>query len=120
MEDNGPDTPKMCEVCAGEWTDCKWCDHGRMDIESLKRWREFRTKIRKVSGTYSLFRDMVEALADKLETIGTIEGLILSVSGREALYKWTEAETDSVERENASADIAAFHRKAVEMLANTK
>ena len=117
MEDECPDTPKVCESCGGDWMQgCHWCSDGYMDAGHMARWKAFRTRMRTMSGTYSLFQSLIEGLADRLIADGTAKSYEVAQGGLSALARWMEAEPDTHEREEASKDVSKFHGLAVDRL----
>jgi hypothetical protein len=121
MDEDVPDTLKTCEACGGDWQDgCQWCTRGFMGAVQAFRWRIFRTRMRSLSGTYSMFKDMVEDVVDRLLADNTAEGVRLAQSGMASLVAWMGAETDSAERNVASAEVAEFHRRAMDYLSSRR
>lgn len=112
-----PDTPKTCEACGGSVEDdCSWCDRGFQSVEQQARWRNFRKRMQKISGTYSVFRDMLESLIGRLYAIGTPEATRLADGGRERLHKWLLAEPATEGRIAAIQELVAFNGKALDYL----
>lgn len=72
--------------------------------------------MQKISGTYSVFRDMLENLIGRLDVLGTPEALRLAEDGRERLHRWTIAEPATQDRLNAIQDLVAFNGKALDHL----
>ena len=109
-----PDTPKACIACGGYG--CHWCDSGSMSPEQMGKWKEFRTKMRAVSGTYSMFQDLVESLVARLRVDGRPESIATAAKGEEAIEAWLTAEPDSHERKEAAARVSKFHKEAIDRL----
>jgi hypothetical protein len=87
-----------------------------MSLEQAERWKEFRTKMRAVSGTYSMFQDLVESLVARLRVDGRPDSVATAATGEEAIEAWLTAEPDSREREEAAARVSKFHKEAIDRL----
>lgn len=118
MSDEEPhDTPRLCEACGGRGgQECRWCDAGFQDVGQQKSWREFRRRMRAISGTYSIVASTMSEFIERLEKAGSDETRSMAKEGTDLLRAWTEADPDSPERRKASVDISLFQRKALMLL----
>ncbi len=113
-EDAAVETPRSCGACGGRGgAGCKWCTMGFQNVDQKEAWVKFRSRMRKVSSTYSLLEKVVRELIDGLSQIGTVECLALAGQGRECLHDWMEASPDTQERRDASMRMSLFQSEAV-------
>jgi hypothetical protein len=106
--DEAAGTPRVCAACGGRG--CRWCSRGYQDGEQQKAWASFRSRMRKISSTYSLLEKVVREMIDGLDAIGEAE---LAAAGKECLEAWITAEPDTPERREASMMVSVFQSKAV-------
>jgi hypothetical protein len=105
----------MCEACGGSTEDaCPWCDQGFQSVEQQVRWRRFRKRMQKISGTYSVFKEMLESLIGRLYALGTPEALKLADEGRDRLHRWVIAEPATQDRLIAIQELMAFNGRALD------
>jgi hypothetical protein len=112
-----PDTPMTCEACGGAvGEECPWCDGGFQSVAQQGRWRVFRKRMRGISGTYSMLRDMIETIIERLDRATTIEARALAEDGRARLRRWILAEPATAERMESTRDLAKFNGEALDYL----
>lgn len=123
IEEDGPKTPRVCEACGGKTDEnynCKWCKNGFQDSEQQSSWREFRTKMRKISSTYSLLEKLTREMISVLRRINDKEAEEIAKEGSEVLDEWLLAEPDTKERRDASINISIFQKKALVLIMKRK
>lgn len=122
-EEDGPETPRVCEACGGKTEDnyvCRWCRNGFQNSEQRSAWREFRTRMRKISSTYSLLEKLTREMINVLSRIDGEESVTIVREGSMALNKWLSSDPDTKERRDASIDIGIFQKKALVLIMRKK
>lgn len=122
-EEDEPKTPRVCEACGGrtdEDYNCKWCKNGFQDSEQQSSWREFRTKMRKISSTYSLLEKLTREMISVLHRVNDEEAKNIAEEGTRVLNEWLSAEPDTKERRDASINISIFQKKALVLIMKRK
>lgn len=118
MEDSS-DTPRVCEACGGESEgSCPWCSRGFQNTRQQEVWRQFRQRMSKISGTYSIFQGLIEGTIGLLEQMKDEEARSLALEGRDVLCRWLLSDHGSVERDEAGRGLVLFHNRSLRFLAN--
>lgn len=110
-----PTTQRTCEACGG--AGCNWCTEGFMNINQFSKWRDFRKRMRNISGTYSMLESIVDNLIQELTKIGHEETLREAQKASIDLRVYLNAEINSKERNNAAMDLISFQRTAIKLIA---
>lgn len=107
-------TPRTCVACGGR--SCRWCTGGHQDEVQQEEWKAFRSRMRRISGTYSALEGIVQDLVRRLEEVGTPESRECARLGKSCLDRWVSADPDTPERREASVEIQMFQKEAVIVL----
>ena len=116
MED-AADTPRACAACGGESSEeCPWCTSGFQDASQQERWKRFRQRMSKISGTYSIFQGIIEKTIDILDQMDDEEAKAMAIEARKVLCKWLISDHGTLERDDAGKGLVSFHNKALKFL----
>lgn len=115
---DSPDTMRSCEACGGGplVEECQWCNNGFQTAAQQNLWRQFRQRMRHISGTYGFLESTVEDLVDRLKLLGDEKANTLVEEGEILLEAWRDADPTNGGRDAYTELLKAFNKQALDYL----